>query len=478
MKSFSAEEISIIINGKLIQGSATTIVESSAYYIEKMEASNSLLFLRKAKVNWERVAQCVPCVVVTDKELEPLKLINDCTVIKVDNIEVAFWIFVYYYRKLFHIPVIAVTGTCGKSTTKDMIKHILQYKFNITGTKLSANSRTQNLNYMLEIDDDTGAAVFETPVGNPGDITTTCKYFKPTIGIITNIGIHHIKGCKTLDNYIQSKGEMLGCVGDNGTLIINADDENIKKLPLHTFKGNLVTFGIKNFCDFQASDVQFVENGMNFTLAYRRSYLPMSSVFLRKLMDKWLCGIYKIFVPGYGEHQVYNALAALSAVHQLGVKLEEAIVLLKDFKNLPHHLAVNNGINGSIIIDDTWNINPNSLKAAIQVLNGISKGRKKIALITDIQLLGSLALEVHIEAGNMIMENGGLDILVTVGQLSQEMANQALKAGFKGEFYSFSNAEGIYELLQNKLDSNAILLVKSTGYHDRSILELVRKLRR
>lgn len=460
MKSFSAEEISKIINGKIIQGSTNTIVESSAYYIEKMEASNSLLFLRMArKVNWERVAQCVPCVVVTDKELEPIKLINDCTVIKVDNIEVAFWTFVYYYRKLFNIPVIAVTGTCGKSTTKDMIKHILKYKFNITGTKLSANSRAQNLNYILKIDDNTGAAVFETPVGNPGDITTACKYFKPTIGIITNIGIHHIEGCKTLDNYIKAKGEMLGCIGDNGTLIINADDENTKKLPLHTFKGNLVTFGIKNPCDFQASDVQFVENGMNFTLTF-------SNI------------IYKIFVPGYGEHQVYNALAALSAVHQLGVKLEEAIVILKDFKNLPHHIEVNNGINGSIIIDDTWNINPNSLKAAIQVLNGISKGRKRIALITDIQLLGSLELEVHIEAGYMIMENGGLEILVTVGPLTLEMANEAIKSGFNGEYYPFFNEEGIYELLQNKLDSNAILLVKSTGYHDRSILDLVRKLKR
>jgi len=220
-----------------------------------------------------------------------------------------------------------------------------------------------------------------------------------------------------------------------------------------------VTFGIKNPCDFQASDVQFVENGMNFILTFNSK-------------------IYKIFVPGYGEHQVYNALAALSAVHQLGVKLEEATVILKDFKNLPHHVEINNGINGSIIIDDTWSINPNSLKAAIQVLNGISKGRKRIALITDIQLLESLALEVHIEAGNMIMENGGLDILFTVGPLTQEMANQALKAGFKGEFYPFSNVEGIYELLQNKLDSNTILLVKSTGYHDRSILNLVRKLKR
>lgn len=459
MKSFSAKDISKIVNGKITQGSDETLVKTAAYYVEHVNSENILLFLRVVdNVNSEAIAQYIPCVIVTDKKLESLKSIKECTIIKVDNIELAFWAFVYYYRNLFNIPVIAVTGTCGKSTTKEMILQILKPNWKVEGTDLSANSRTYNLRYLTRIDDTTEATVFETAVGKPRDITNSCKYFRPTIGIITNIDIDHMKGCKTMENYIKAKGEMLAGVGDKGTLIINVDDENINKLPIHTFKGNLITFGIKNPCNFKASDIEFVENGMSFSLN----------------VDSMT---HKIFVPGYGEHQVYNALAALAAVYQLGVKIEEATVNLKKFKNLLYHNQVQNGINGSIIIDDTWNTNPASLRAGIQVLNGISKGKKRIAVIADIGSLESLELEAHIDAGNMIMENGGVDILITIGPLTQEMGNQALKAGFKGEFYSFSSIEGIYELLQNKLDSNSIIFFKCRGYHDKPILDLVRKLK-
>jgi len=458
MKPFSAEDISKIVNGKIVQGFPDTLIKNAVYYIENIHSPNTLLFLRVIqKIDWKIISQYAPCVIVTDKELEPLKSIKDCTIIKVDNIELSFWSFVYFYRKLFDIPVVAVTGTCGKSTTKDMIIHMLKSKWKVEGTQASANSRTHNINYLTEIDDSTEAAVFETAVGKPGDITNSCKYFKPTVGIITNISLDHMKGCKTMDNYIKAKGEMLAGVGDKGTLIINADDENIKKIPLHTFKGKLVTFGIKNPCDFQASKVEFGENGMNFILTFNNI-------------------AYKIFVPGYGEHQVYNALAAAAAVYQLGFNIEEASKVLKSFKNLPLHVEIIKGINDSIIINDAWNTNLSSLKAGLEVLNGISKGRKRIALIGDITDLGSLEMETYVEIGKMIAQNQVIDILITIGNLAGEIGSVALKAGFKGEVYPFTKVDGIYELLEGKLNSNSIIIIKSAGYHDWNILNLAKSL--
>jgi UDP-N-acetylmuramoyl-tripeptide--D-alanyl-D-alanine ligase len=383
---------------------------------------------------------------------------NDCSIIKVDNIELAFWAFVYYYRNLFNIPVIAVTGTCGKSTTKDMIMHILRDSVNVEGTDVSANSRTHNLSYLVRINESTDAAVFETAVGKPGDITNSCKYFKPAIGIITNISIDHLEGCKTMENYIAAKAELLSGVEDKGVLILNADDENIKKISLDNFKGRIVYFGIHNDADFQATNIEFGDKGMNFTL------------ILKKMK-------YKIFVPGYGEHQVYNVLAALAAVRELGIGMKEAAKVLRSFQNLPYHAEVSPGINGSIIVDDTWNTNPSSLKAAIQVLNGIAKDRKKIALVGDINALGSSALEIHKEAGREIITSGNIDTLITIGPMTEEMGNEAKNSGFKGNFYSFPDVNGIYELLENSLDSKSILLIKSAGYHDKTIINLGKRLK-
>lgn len=458
MKPFSAEKISEILNGNIIKGPPNLIVNEAVYYVEQLNKPHTLIFLRfTSNINWEAIKKFAPVVIVSDKKFEAFNTLENCTIILVDNILLAFWSFVYYYRKLFDIPVIAVTGTCGKSTTKEMIIHMLKRNFNVVGTNVSANSRTHNLNYLLTIDESTEAAVFETPVGKPGDITNSCKYFKPSIGVLTNISLDHMEGCKTMENYIKAKSEILTAIGNKGVLIINNDDENIKRIDFQNFKGRIVSFGIKNTSEFQASNIEYAEGGMLFTLD--------------------LCSTkYNIFVPGYGVHQIYNALAAFSAIHELGMKIEEGNEALRSFRNLPCHIEVEEGINGSIVIDDTWNINLSSAKAAIEVLDGISKGRKRIAVIGDMNAYGDMALDAHIEVGDIIAKSNAIDSLITIGSLTAKAGIHAAKLGYKGEHYIFSNVEGIYELLLNMLDSNSIILIKSAGYHDRTILNLVKKL--
>src|SRR5690606_12734814 len=142
--------------------------------------------------------------------------VEQITIIKVQNTDEAFWKFVHYYRCLFQIPVITVTGTSGKTTTKEMIKHILSIDKNVIATKSTGNSRTANFQYLLSIDDDTEAAVFETAVGAPGDILRAGKYFRPTIGIITNIGVHHLNYCKSPEEYIQEKTNMAKIIDSTG----------------------------------------------------------------------------------------------------------------------------------------------------------------------------------------------------------------------------------------------------------------------
>ncbi|PZX01614.1 UDP-N-acetylmuramoyl-tripeptide--D-alanyl-D-alanine ligase [Psychrobacillus insolitus] len=465
MKPFSVKEIRLCVNGQLIQGSDEFMVNDMIYHITKMEP-NKLIFLRqKSRIDWEKIAQSVPCVVVTDSLYAELELIENYTIIKVQDIEQAFWKFVDFYRDQFSIPVVSVTGTNGKTTTKDMIRHILSFDRIVTGTKHSANSRTHHLTYLLSIEKDTDAAVFESAVGEPGDVLLASRYYKPTIGIITNIGVYHLDGCKTPEAYLQAKAEMVQAVGSKGTLIVNADDENTKKIGLKEFQGKVLTFGVNNHADFQATKIQYGDNGMHFELTLKKRNL-FSYTFKEK---------YSIFVPGYGQHQVLNALAAFVAVHEMGIDISVAAKRIQSFHNLRAHLECNIGMGGCIILDDTWSSTPGSLKAAFETLNGISRGKKRIALIGDIKRLGNFSLDFHRQTGDMIAENG-VDVLITVGSMAVEIAKQAELKGLHGKVYSFPNIHGVELLLEKILDENSILLIKSSSTND-AIVNLKSKLK-
>lgn len=454
MKPFSASEVAKIVNGTITNGPEGLIVTDSTAYVEMLDKPHMLLFLRRTwRVNWEVIKKCTPCIVVTDEEFKELMEIENCAVISVMDINTAYWKFAEYYRSLFDIPVIAVTGTCGKSTTKDMIKHILSDQHKVTGTFRSANGRTMHFGYLVRIDESIEAAVFETPVGEPGDLTDCCKYFKPTIGIITNIGVDHLAGCKSPEKYIEAKAELVSGLPYNGVLILNADDANIKKINLKHFNGRVVYFGIENPCKFKAYDISYCEEGMEFKLTFQKMK-------------------YSAFIPGYGTHQVYNALAAIAAVHEMGIGIGEAIERIKTFENLPLHLKVCKGINNSQIIKDTWSINPSSLKAALEVLNHLSKGKKRIALIGDIDELGEWSLDIHHQVGGMLAQMNVLDILITVGPMASIAARTASEEGFKGDIFTFEDIEGVHELLSRILDKNTILLIKSAGSRDPGILNL------
>lgn len=457
MKPFLVSEIREVVHGELIQGSDDLQIMGAVNYLESMKSPNKLLFLngRKMGIDWNIIKGCVPCAIITDKVCEQLKTINGCTIIKVESMHIAYWEFVEYYRSLFQIPVIAVTGTSGKTTTKDMIKFILKDSYRVHGTNASANSRTNNLALLLGIEENTEVAVFETAVGKPGDVTNSCNYFKPMIGIITNIGVTHLDGCKTAEAYIQAKAEMVNVIDEKGILILNADDENTKKINIEQCRGRIIYFGIHNTSDFQASNVQYGETGMDFNLTFNHMN-------------------YRAFVPGYGEHQVYNALAALATVHELGIGINEAIESLRTFKKLHAHFQLLNGIGDCQIIDDTWNSNPISLKSAFKALNGIANGRKRVALIGDIKALGDISIDIHRQVGDMIAEIG-VDILITVGSLAEEIAKQASKKGLKGLIRTFSDIQGVFEFLESILDNNTIMLVKCSS-KDLPIKNLIRSL--
>ena len=459
MQPLLVKDIRQLLQGKLVKGSENWKVRDAIYYNrhEHMKR-NTLMFVgRDNTINWNAINKKWPTLVISDKPESELKMaLPNTTVMKVDSLVQAYWKFIDYYRGLFDIPVVTITGTCGKTTTKDMIKHILSKDHNVQASESSKNEPRRSLPYLMGIDENTDAAVFEHGLGNSGNIKHQCMIYQPTIGIITTIGVHHLDGCGSLEGYIKAKAEIVEGVKEGGTIILNADDENIKKIPLHSFKGKIIYFGTDMKSDFRASTIKYAENGMEFMLHVSNH-------------------TYEAFVPGYGEHQVFNALAALAAVNEMGIDIEEGISRLALFKNMKRHLEFSPGIGGSTIIDDTWTNNPTSIEAALKVMDTVGKGKNVILVLGDINRLGNFEKKYHREIGTLVAKRN-IHTLITIGSKAAEIARQAKHDGSKANIHIFQNVKGLKEVLDPILDHHALLLIKGP-MSSRSMIDFANSLK-
>lgn len=459
MQPLLVKDIRRLLQGELISGSENWKVREAIYYNRHdFTRRYTLMFVsRDDTINWNEISNKGPSLIITDKPASELKIAPpNTTVIKVESLVQAYWKFIDYYRGLFTIPVVTITGTCGKTTTKEMIKHILSNDYNVQASESSKNEPRRSFPYLMGIDNQTDVAVFEHGLGNSGNIKHQCMIYQPTIGIITTIGVHHLDGCLNLDGYIKAKAEIVDGIKKGGTLILNADDENTKKISLQSFKGKIIYFGKGINADFRASNISFEKNGMSFLLHFSNKR-------------------YEAFIPGFGEHQVYNALAALAAVSEIGVDMELAVSRLASFQNMTRHLEFCKGIGGSTIIDDTWTNNPTSIEAALKVLDSIGVGKKVILVLGDIRRLGNFEKRYHREIGSLVAKRN-IHTLITIGSKAEEIAKQAITDRTKANVYSFQDVKGILQVVQPILDENSILLIKGP-MASRSMIEFANRLK-
>lgn len=460
MKPIAVNDIRKVLGGKIIAGPVNWKVEDAIYYKRHDHTRrNSLLFANRGDaINWGAIDKRGPSLIITDKTSIDLNdILPNTTVMQVTSLVQAYWKFIDFYRNQFQIPVVTITGTCGKTTTKDMIKHMLSGFWNVHASVSSKNEPRRSFPYLMGINEQTKAAVFEHGLGNSGNIKHQCMIYQPTIGIITNIGVHHLDGCGNLEGYIKAKEEIVGGIKDGGTLILNADDENSKKLRIQRFKGKIIYFGTDGKSDFRASRITFGEGGMNFILHVNRLN-------------------YRAFVPGYGEHQVSNALAALAAVHEMGIELKAAIDRLKTYENMDRHLEFSKGRNGSTIIDDTWTNNPTSVEAALKVLDSIGKGKKIILILGDINRLGNFEKKYHREIGSMVADRN-IHTLITIGKKAEEIARQAKRDGSSANIKIFENVKDIGNRLDHLFDDQSLVLIKGP-MSSRGMIEFAKSLKR
>lgn len=339
-----------------------------------------------------------------------------------------------YYRNKFSLPVIALTGSNGKTSVKELI-----------GAMLPEPSFTSYANFnnhigvplnVLSLKKDHKYAVFELGASSKGDIAYTVDMVKPKVTLINNIAFAHIKGFGSIDEVALAKSEIHTGLDNNGYAIINADDNYKDFFISKVGKKNTISFSAVTPCDVYASNIEF-------------DSLGKASFILHVFEDKRRV---KLNVPG--SHNILNTLAASASVACLNVNFENIIKGIKNFHGVSGRMSFKPGINNSLIVDDTYNANLQSVLAALKVVTNY-KG-KKIFVFGDIGELGDLALSQHREVGLNAKELN-IDILLTFGDLSEHAS-----LAFGKNAWHYTNKNELVQDLLNYLDKDTIVLVKGS----------------
>ncbi len=315
-----------------------------------------------------------------------------------------------YHRNRFDMPVVAVTGSNGKTTTKEMVASVLAHRWKILKTEGNLNNRVGVPQTILHLNDRHKGAVIEMGVDNIGQTTRLCEIAQPTIGIITNIGPDHLEFFGTMEVSAQAKAELLDLLPRDGAAILNADDPYYDYLAARA-RCRVVSFGVSSKADVRAMDVK--SDGRNGTLF--RLLLPGSARHT----------VTHIRVPG--EHNVINALAAAAVGSILGLSGGAIAQGLSHFRpaSMRSQVLVNQGVK---VIVDCYNANPASMKAAVQLLAQTGAKRKTIAVLGDMLELGPNTDRMHEEVGEFLARQG-IDLLVACGVLGRSLAKGAKQAG-------------------------------------------------
>ncbi|MFJ7369922.1 YheC/YheD family protein [Lysinibacillus sp. NPDC098008] len=341
------------------------------------------------------------------------------------------------------LPIIAITGSAGKTTTKAFVGSILSKKWNIFESKDYWNTTEHTKKHAEEINDTHQAVVLEYGMAYPGIITNHCSIIQPNISIVTNIGLAHVGNFDgDVKGVAKAKSELIHGMDQQGVLIINKDDDNSKFLEIEQFQGKILTVGLQHDADYRAYDLRYKEMGMSFKMQLQGQEI-------------------ELYIPILGQHHVYNALNAVAVADYLGFSPLDIQAGL-NFKKPPRRLTLYHCRDGITLIDDTVHSHPQGVRAAIDVLTNIAKQRK-VAIIGQMRELGILREEEYRKVGEYAYE-AGIDELITYGFRTDEISNAAIAKGMDpSKVHHFINKDQLHALLEQLVQPNDTILVKGAS---------------
>lgn len=360
--------------------------------------------------------------------------------IKVVDTQAALRDLAVWYKSQFRIPFVAVTGSVGKTTAKDMIAAVLGTKYKVLKTEGNFNNNVGLPLTLLRLDRSHQIAVLEMGMDQFGEIDYLAGIVKPDVGVITNIGDAHIERLGSRENIFKAKCELLPHIRKDGLLILNGDDPM-----LTTLRGNVPVSAV--FCG-RGAEGEYrarVTGGDGMSHIHCRLTTPA--------MDQ------EVKIPALGEHMIYPALFAAAVGERFGLTGEQIGEGLTQFVPTRMRMNILRRRDGITILDDTYNANPQSMRAAISVLAD-SQGTYKIAALGDMLELGPFAPALHTGVGECLGK-AGIDCLVAVGEQAEYIAQGARGSGVPQVHYC-ANKEQAKEILAQVLRHDCTVLLKAS----------------
>jgi UDP-N-acetylmuramoyl-tripeptide--D-alanyl-D-alanine ligase len=455
MNLLSISQIVDLAGAKLEQGDGKTSVERISTDSRTIKKGELFVALRGENFDAhkfvENVAKGGAAGAIVDLKWKG-KVPAKFAIIRGEDTLLAYQNLAANYRKSLPIKVLAITGSNGKTSTKDFAASVLGRKFRVAKTQGNFNNHVGLPRTILEASSQHEVGVWEIGMNHPGEIAPLAKIAAPDAAIITNIGVAHIEFMGTRDSIATEKGALVEAVGVNGTVILNADDPFSKKIAERTC-AHVILAGT-NEGTVRAIDIQQTADGSDFTIiegAHRcRAQLP---------------------VPGL--HMVQNALLAVAAGRGFGLSLEEAAGGLASAPLAKARLQIKE-INGVQFLDDSYNANPDSMKAALQTLVELDNDGKKIAVLGEMRELGRETERGHEEVGETAASLG-VDHLIGIGEMGAVIARAAEKAGLEKSAAVGSTSDAADLLIDIAAPGDLVLIKGSRLARTEDVIEAFAK---
>ena len=446
------EDIIKATNGKLLIGNLqedcenfctdTRIIQKGDVYVGlKGEKFNGNEYYKEALEKGAKVA-VISGIEVTKEDLDQYK---DKTIIEVKDSLEAFGDIAAYKRNLYDIPVVQITGSVGKTSTRDIIANVVRTQYKTLQTEGNQNNAIGLPTTLLKLKDHE-AVVVESGMNHLGEIRYLGKIAKPTVAVITNIGTAHIGFLGSRENILKAKLEILENLKPGGYIVINNDNDMLNKWAKEDTKYKKYTFGIEEKSDVMAYNIKVSEDYSTYNV---------------KINNKE----YFVKVPVSGKHFVYNSLCAIAVGNLLNIAPENIIKGIETFTLTKNRMEIDKIKDNVTVINDAYNASYDSMKAALEYLKELP-GNRKIAVLGDMFELGEFAEEIHRKVGIEVITHK-VDMLVTVGELANYIADEAEYLGMpKDQVIRLNTTTEAINYLNDNLEKDDVVLLKAAnGMH-------------
>lgn len=453
-----------VCDGKLVYGDLDIVLDNFCRDTRKIKTGDIYIGIKGQNHNGNDIYEealkngakvCILQGIAIPEEIK--QKYPDRTIVIVEDTITALQELAIYKRSMYDIPVVAITGSVGKTSTKDIVASVMSKKYHVLKTEGNYNSQLGVALTVLRLEDH-DAMVIELGMSQLGEISRLTEIAKPTVAVITNVGTAHIGNLGSRENILKAKLEILEGLQPGGKVVINYDNDM-----LHQWKENaskeyqVTTYGMENKSDMMAYHTVLTESGSQYDIDVK--------------------GItHHVHIGIGGNHFVSNSLCAITIGQIFNIDMKDILDGIAHFELTKRRMQVEKLKNGVVIINDCYNANCDSMKAAIEYLSKIEK-ETRIAVLGDMLELGEYSESLHREVGKEVAKDN-IDILVTVGKETKNIVDEACRQGMDLQhIYVYDTNEEAITKIQQLIErgNSAVLIKASNGMKFQEIVDSICK---